>query len=245
MQTVLIRMLSRGGHHVNKLRTNATFIPRHQVRFKSRSIGGLDKLESKHLMRYAHDLLKLLQERQDPIEKDIKKWRNDLSGILFQYSKRREETNLQELFKHMISKGEANEASYTIMMRNYTDLEDFDKVKSYFQHMKDNEILYHGRTFIPLITLCLKLERFKEADHYFNLLLQSSRNKFIHNAFVDLIGLCGEIRTDANEQYLEKTVNLSLKTLEKFGCEPLEQADAESLEKWFKRYLQFDFRLFS
>uniref|UniRef100_A0A7M5WQ35 ribonuclease P n=2 Tax=Clytia hemisphaerica TaxID=252671 RepID=A0A7M5WQ35_9CNID len=229
--------------HFNKFNKNDTFTRQQQIQFKSRSIGGLDKLESGHLMRYANDLLGLLQDGQDPIEKDIKKWRNDLSGILFQYSKRKEDTNLEKLFKHMLSRREANEASYTIMMRHYSNLEDFEKVKSYFEHMKENDIIYHGRTFIPLITLCLKLERYKKAERYFDLLLQSSRSKFIHNAFVDLIRSCGEIRTDLNEQHLEKMVNSSLKTLEKFGCEPIGQADAESLEKWFKSTTKIKWRL--
>jgi len=206
------------------------------VRLKSRSTGGLDDYESKHLMKYADDLLLLLVDRCDPLEKDIKKWRNDLSGILFQYSKRNKESNLKTLFTRMVKSKQANEASYTIMMRHFADRNNFEQVKYYFEHMQENSVLYHGRSFLPLIVLCLRLQKYELATEYFESLLESTRKTFIHVAFTDLISACADMVSEKNKVKLNSFVETCLLTMEEYGCEPLDQVSTGALKKWFQRY---------
>ena len=226
----------------SQLRVSSTQI----TRYKSRKTGGLDAFDSQHLGKYADDLLHLLEKRRDPLEKEIKKWKNDLSGVLFQYSQRGEEPLLLALFRKMTDLGQANEASYTILMRYYADCDDYDKVKYYFEHMENSGVLYHGRSYVPLIVLSLKMNKLDETELYFNQLLQNSRKMFVHNAFVDIIDACADLReeTGAKDEFTKRLVDQALHMMERYGSEPLEIDATETLLKWFNRFNFISFLFF-
>lgn len=209
------------------------------TRNKSRKTGGLDAYGNKELGKYADDLLLLLEKRRNPPEKEIKKWKNDLSGILFQYSQRGHEPMLLTLFQRMIDRLQANEASYTIVMRYYAHRGDYDKVKYYFDHMKDSGILYHGRSFVPLIVLSLRMNKLDQVELYFNQLLQDSRKKFVHNAFIDIIDACADLKEETGTELdlANHLVDQALKIMERFGSEPLDSDATQTLLKWFNRFL--------
>ena len=208
------------------------------TRYKSRKTGGLDAYGNQQLDKYADDLLLLLEKRRNPREKEIKKWKNDLSSILFQYSQRGIEPLLLTLFQKMTDRLQANEASYTIIMRYYANRGDYNKVKFYFEHMKESGILYHGRSFVPLIVLSLRMNKLDQVELYFNQLLQDSRKMFVHNAFIDIIDACAELREETGTELnlANHLVDQALKMMERFGSEPLDSDAIQTLLKWFNRF---------
>lgn len=203
------------------------------VRWKSRTRGGLDQVESSQLQNYASDILKLLSGRHDRVDKEIKRWRNDLSGVLFQFAKRDDKENLVSLFDRISKARHANEASYTIMMRYYADQNDLFKVKGYFKKMERDSVLFHGRSFVPLINVCLKLKEYNMAFEYFDKLLETSKKTYINTAFIDIINTCTELVNIDNNRELTRLVEGALHTMEEFGSEPLDSNGIDVLNKWF------------
>lgn len=218
----------------------SSVLQQHQaLRYKSRKTGALDGLDSKHLSKYASDLLHLLEKRRDPLEKDIKKWRNDLSGVLFQYSRRLQENSLLRLFEKMVAKSQANEASFTIIMRYYAEQGDYDRVKLYFEQMKNSGIQYHGRSFVPLIVLSLKLDKLEDTQAYFEMLQQNARKTFVHNAFIEIVEACADLRKESGKEHvlMNQMISEVFRAMERYGSEPLDKDAIRILFKWFNRYV--------
>lgn len=188
------------------------------------------------LMVHGKEILKDLCTRNDFTAKLHDRFKNELSGILYQYFIRDNQKYLLEMFQLISNKRQCNEACYTVMMRYFAEKEDLDNVKYFFNELeKDTNTTLHGRSFVPLINVCLKRKDYDLARFHFNQLVEHTRKEFKDTSFQDILAECSELVSEMNGKIISAMVYSIFDVLQEFGSGNLHPQTIDAIHQWFQR----------
>lgn len=188
------------------------------------------------LMSHGKEILQELCSRNDLTAKMDERFKNELSGILYQYFIRDNKRFLLEMFEIIWKKNKCNEACYTILMRYFADNKDLEKVKYYFAKLEqDPNTQIQGRSFVPMILVCLRCQAYDQARLYFNRLVDFSQKEFKENAFQDILVECSHLVTEENGKYINSIVDRIFNLFQQFGSGCLNSKTINAIKDWFQR----------
>jgi len=158
-----------------------------------------------------------------------------LTNFMYQLYLQSEGDKLLELFHHMKDQKVQLDASYTIIMRYYSDLHDYHNVYKYYKLLKsDADVEISSRCYIPLITVCLKTSRFDLAEVYLNELNEIMKMRFQDHLYMNIIETCTEVLRKENEVHIRGVVEGILFMLQYYGPTVLKESTTHALKSWFE-----------